>query len=92
MVYQYLYGIFAYLSSHGCTCIQVKFCVCMPVMHIHMLLNVILLIVSCFKQVDGMDVLAVKQACKFAKEYALKNGPLVSIVICYYMSLKFLFI
>lgn len=29
-------------------------------------------------QVDGMDVLAVKQACKFAKEHALKNGPIVS--------------
>ena len=30
------------------------------------------------KQVDGMDVLAVKQACKFAREHALKNGPIVS--------------
>ena len=29
-------------------------------------------------QVDGMDCLAVKQAVKFAKEYALKNGPMVS--------------
>ncbi|KAI9111634.1 hypothetical protein K1719_017324 [Acacia pycnantha] len=28
-------------------------------------------------KVDGMDVLAVKQACAFAKEYALKNGPIV---------------
>ncbi|XP_020218057.1 pyruvate dehydrogenase E1 component subunit alpha, mitochondrial [Cajanus cajan] len=28
-------------------------------------------------KVDGMDVLAVKQACKFAKEHALKNGPLI---------------
>lgn len=28
-------------------------------------------------KVDGMDALAVKQACKFAKEYALKNGPLI---------------
>ncbi|KAF2559631.1 hypothetical protein F2Q68_00014089 [Brassica cretica] len=27
--------------------------------------------------VDGMDVLAVKQACKFAKEHALKNGPII---------------
>lgn len=37
-----------------------------------------------FVQVDGMDVLAVKQACKFAKEHALKNGPIVSklAVIC----------
>lgn len=25
-----------------------------------------------------MDALAVKQACKFAKEYALANGPIVS--------------
>lgn len=28
-------------------------------------------------KVDGMDVFAVKQACKFAKEHALKNGPLI---------------
>jgi pyruvate dehydrogenase E1 component alpha subunit len=28
-------------------------------------------------KVDGMDVLAVKQAFKFAKEYALEHGPLV---------------
>jgi pyruvate dehydrogenase E1 component alpha subunit len=25
-----------------------------------------------------MDVLAVKQACKFAKEHAIANGPIVS--------------
>lgn len=25
-----------------------------------------------------MDAFAVKQACKFAKEHALKNGPIVS--------------
>lgn len=25
-----------------------------------------------------MDALAVKQACKFAKEHVLKNGPIVS--------------
>ncbi|KAB2017374.1 hypothetical protein E1A91_D08G159200v1 [Gossypium mustelinum] len=25
---------------------------------------------------DGMDALAVKQACTFAKEHALKNGPI----------------
>lgn len=31
-----------------------------------------------FGQVDGMDCLAVKQAVKFAKEYSLKNGPMVS--------------
>lgn len=30
------------------------------------------------KQVDGMDVFAVKQACAFAKQHALKNGPIVS--------------
>lgn len=28
-------------------------------------------------KVDGMDALAVKQAIKFAKDYALQNGPLV---------------
>eukprot|EP00249_Psilotum_nudum_P012516 c23826_g1_i1 orf=724-1917(-) len=28
-------------------------------------------------KVDGMDALAVKQATKFAKEYALTNGPIV---------------
>ncbi|KAF3774228.1 Pyruvate dehydrogenase E1 component subunit alpha [Nymphaea thermarum] len=28
-------------------------------------------------KVDGMDALAVKQACRFAKEYALKNGPII---------------
>ncbi|KAK2428514.1 thiamine diphosphate-binding fold (THDP-binding) superfamily protein [Trifolium repens] len=28
-------------------------------------------------KVDGMDVLAVKQAVKFAKEHALQNGPLI---------------
>ncbi|XP_047332832.1 pyruvate dehydrogenase E1 component subunit alpha, mitochondrial-like [Impatiens glandulifera] len=28
-------------------------------------------------KVDGMDVLAVKQACKYAKEYVLKNGPII---------------
>ncbi|GFY88372.1 pyruvate dehydrogenase complex E1 alpha subunit [Actinidia rufa] len=27
-------------------------------------------------KVDGMDAFAVKQACKFAKEHALKNGPI----------------
>jgi len=31
-------------------------------------------------QVDGMDVLAVKQACKFAKEHAVANGPIVSTI------------
>ncbi|KAL5720349.1 pyruvate dehydrogenase (acetyl-transferring) [Ranunculus cassubicifolius] len=28
-------------------------------------------------KVDGMDALAVKQACKFAKEHVLKNGPIM---------------
>ena len=28
-------------------------------------------------QVDGMDVLAVKEATRFAKDYALKNGPIL---------------
>ena len=28
-----------------------------------------------------MDAFAVKQACKFAKEHALKNGPIVSLRI-----------
>lgn len=28
-------------------------------------------------KVDGMDVLAVKQACAFAKEHALSNGPII---------------
>ena len=28
-------------------------------------------------RVDGMDVLAVKNATAFAKDYALKNGPIV---------------
>uniref|UniRef100_A0A0E0D4L6 Dehydrogenase E1 component domain-containing protein n=1 Tax=Oryza meridionalis TaxID=40149 RepID=A0A0E0D4L6_9ORYZ len=29
--------------------------------------------------VDGMDVLAMKQACNFAKEHAIANGPIVLI-------------
>ncbi|XP_027152972.1 pyruvate dehydrogenase E1 component subunit alpha, mitochondrial [Coffea eugenioides] len=28
-------------------------------------------------KVDGMDALAVKQACRFAKEHALTNGPII---------------
>ncbi|CAL5047071.1 unnamed protein product [Urochloa decumbens] len=28
-------------------------------------------------KVDGMDVLAVKQACKFAKDHVLQNGPII---------------
>lgn len=40
-----------------------------------------------------MDVLAVKQACKFVKEYALKHGPIVSTVFfielfCYQISFE----
>ncbi|CAN6881279.1 unnamed protein product [Brassica oleracea var. botrytis] len=35
-------------------------------------------------KVDGMDVLAVKQACKFAKEHALKNGPIRWITYRYH--------
>ena len=35
--------------------------------------------ILCLMQVDGMDFLAVKQACKFAKEHVLENGPIVSI-------------
>ena len=27
--------------------------------------------------VDGMDVIAVREATKFAKEYVLKNGPIM---------------
>lgn len=34
------------------------------------------------KQVDGMDAFAVKQACKFAKDHALKKGPIVSLFVC----------
>jgi pyruvate dehydrogenase E1 component alpha subunit len=34
-------------------------------------------------KVDGMDCLAVKQAVKYAKEYALKNGPFVSSIFIY---------
>ncbi|KAF2948358.1 hypothetical protein DAI22_01g030508 [Oryza sativa Japonica Group] len=35
---------------------------------------------AAFSPVDGMDVLAVKQACKFAKEHAVANGSIVLIV------------
>jgi len=28
-------------------------------------------------QVDGMDVLAMKETTRFAKDYVLKNGPIV---------------
>jgi hypothetical protein len=38
-------------------------------------------------QVDGMDFLAVKQACKFAKEHVLENGPIVSIQITWTLSI-----
>lgn len=39
-----------------------------------------------------MDALAVKQACKFAKEHALKNGPIVSDLFCFYMFICLLII
>uniref|UniRef100_A0A6N2N9Q1 pyruvate dehydrogenase (acetyl-transferring) n=1 Tax=Salix viminalis TaxID=40686 RepID=A0A6N2N9Q1_SALVM len=31
-------------------------------------------------KVDGMDAFAVKQACKFAKEHALKSGPILNLM------------
>uniref|UniRef100_A0A0E0D4L5 Dehydrogenase E1 component domain-containing protein n=1 Tax=Oryza meridionalis TaxID=40149 RepID=A0A0E0D4L5_9ORYZ len=34
---------------------------------------------AAFSPVDGMDVLAMKQACNFAKEHAIANGPIVLI-------------
>ncbi|KTW30942.1 pyruvate dehydrogenase (acetyl-transferring) E1 component, alpha subunit [Pneumocystis jirovecii RU7] len=34
-------------------------------------------------QVDGMNVLAVKQASAFVKEYTLKNGPIVMEILTY---------
>lgn len=34
-------------------------------------------------RVDGLDVLAVKEASRFAKEFVLKNGPLVMEMITY---------
>jgi hypothetical protein len=30
-------------------------------------------------QVDRIDVLALKQICRFAKDHVLENGPIVSI-------------
>lgn len=44
--------------------------------------NMFLFFLSLFEQVDGMDALAVKQACKFAKEHVLRNGPIVSFTLC----------
>ena len=46
------------------------------------------------EQVDRMDAFAVKQACKFAKEHALKNGPIVSILlypfaVCHILWIRF---
>ena len=43
------------------------------------------------KQVDGMDAFAVKQACKFAKEHALKNGPIVRKLISHLHHSMFLY-
>lgn len=37
-----------------------------------------------------MDVLAVKQACKFAKEHALANGPIVSYLFSFSAVMFFL--
>lgn len=34
-------------------------------------------------RVDGMDVLAVREATKFAKEYAVENGPIVMEFVTY---------
>jgi hypothetical protein len=31
-----------------------------------------------FAQVDGIEFLVVKQACKFAKDHDVSNGPIVS--------------
>ena len=38
-----------------------------------------------------MDAFAVKQACKFAKEHALKNGPIVSKYISHFHHSMFLY-
>lgn len=40
--------------------------------------SMVLIDVLLVAQVDGMDCMAVKQAVKFAKDYALKKGPFVS--------------
>lgn len=53
------------------------------------MLSFILSPFSSFEQVDGMDALAVKQACKFAKEHALKNGPIVSTSSTFLLSFYF---
>jgi len=34
-------------------------------------------------RVDGMDILAVREATKFAKEYAVENGPIVMELVTY---------
>jgi hypothetical protein len=31
-----------------------------------------------FAQVDGIEFLVVKQACKFSKDHDVSNGPIVS--------------
>lgn len=36
-----------------------------------------------------MDALAVKQACKFAKEHVLKNGPIVSLSFLVFNMIRF---
>lgn len=35
-----------------------------------------------------MDALAVKQACKFAKEHALNNGPIVSSSVLFLFTMN----
>ena len=39
--------------------------------------GVIFMVVILTIQVDGMDVLAMKETTRFAKDYVLKNGPIV---------------
>jgi pyruvate dehydrogenase E1 component alpha subunit len=34
-------------------------------------------------RINGMDVLAVREACRFAKEYALKQGPIILEMVTY---------
>lgn len=57
--------------------------------------NLFLSLIGLFldEQVDGMDAFAVKQACKFAKEHALKNGPIVSLtrIFCFFFPLSVTF-
>ena len=54
---------FLQVCGRVCSCRQVHGCMCTAVLG--------------GGRVDGMDVLAVKNATAFAKDYALKNGPIV---------------